>query len=155
MFGGLQPRRVFGASLSHLSHVGALMPRGGEASEAAASGHVLPRQLTQWYVLPVVERTVRTPRRRLNAPLWGLNTPGVSLLEPLRAVRRGGYELLDARISAMRRLRVTRGVYLPADTPMHGIFGSKDVIHSWAIPGLGIKVDCIPGYSSHRRLNLR
>jgi heme/copper-type cytochrome/quinol oxidase subunit 2 len=68
---------------------------------------------------------------------------------------RGGYEVMQTDIAAMRRLRVTKGIYLPADTPMHGIFGSKDVIHSWAIPGLGVKIDCIPGYSSHRRLVLR
>jgi hypothetical protein len=68
---------------------------------------------------------------------------------------RGGYEAMQTDIAAMRRLRVTKGIYLPADTPMHGIFGSKDVIHSWAIPGLGVKIDCIPGYSSHRRLVLR
>lgn len=42
----------------------------------------------------------------------------------------GGYSLLRADIGSMRRLRVTKGVYLPADVPMHGIFGSKDVIHS-------------------------
>jgi cytochrome c oxidase subunit 2 len=38
---------------------------------------------------------------------------------------------------------------------MHVICGSKDVIHSWAIPGLNVKIDCIPGYNSHRRLLLR
>lgn len=67
----------------------------------------------------------------------------------------GGYARIQGEVGAMRRLRVTKGVYLPSDTPMHGIFGSKDVIHSWAIPGLGVKIDCIPGYSSHRRLLLR
>ena len=40
------------------------------------------------------------------------------------------YQPLDAQIGTMRRLRVTKGVYLPADTPLHGVFGSKDVIHS-------------------------
>jgi heme/copper-type cytochrome/quinol oxidase subunit 2 len=68
---------------------------------------------------------------------------------------RNGYTGIQADVGSMRRLRVTKGVYLPSDTPMHGIFGSKDVIHSWAIPGLGVKIDCIPGYSSHRRLLLR
>lgn len=55
----------------------------------------------------------------------------------------------------VRRMRVTAGVLLPSDVPIHLICGSKDVIHSWAIPGLGIKIDCIPGYNSHRRLLLR
>ena len=66
-----------------------------------------------------------------------------------------GYLPIRTEVESQRRLRVTKGIYLPADIPMHGIFGSKDVIHSWAVPGLGIKVDCIPGYSSHRRLIFR
>jgi hypothetical protein len=68
---------------------------------------------------------------------------------------RQGYLPLSSNISASRRLRVTKGITLPSDTPIHIICGSKDVIHSWAIPGLGIKIDCIPGYNSHRRLLLR
>jgi hypothetical protein len=53
------------------------------------------------------------------------------------------------------RMRITSGVVLPSDTPIHLICGSKDVIHSWAIPGLSVKVDCIPGYNCHRRLLIR
>jgi len=79
-----------------------------------------------------------------------MSTKEISSITP-----RVGYLPIDADITQQRRLRVTKGIYLPADVPMHGIFGSKDVIHSWAIPGLGVKIDCIPGYSSHRRLLLR
>lgn len=68
---------------------------------------------------------------------------------------RSGYQAIRSDIGSQRRLRVTKGIYLPADIPLHGIFGSKDVIHSWAIPGMGIKIDCIPGYSSHRRIICR
>lgn len=67
---------------------------------------------------------------------------------------RHGFLPLRENIGSLRRLRLTRGLCLPAMLPIHGIFGSKDVIHSWAIPGLGLKVDCIPGYNSHRRLFL-
>ena len=78
------------------------------------------------------------------------------LTGPDRGFRpRQGYVPLSSSISASRRLRVTKGISLPSDTPMHIICGSKDVIHSWAIPGLGVKIDCIPGYNSHRRLLLR
>ena len=66
-----------------------------------------------------------------------------------------GYTTINPEIGNQRRLRVTKGICLPADIPMHGIFGSKDVIHSWALPALGLKIDCIPGYSSHRRVLLR
>lgn len=80
------------------------------------------------------------------------------LVHQVRAQRGGlstGYVKIAAGISQIRRLRVTKGIYLPADLAIHGIFGSKDVIHSWAIPGLGVKVDCVPGYASHRRLCFR
>ena len=53
------------------------------------------------------------------------------------------------------RLYITSGLVLPSDTAIHIICGSKDVIHSWAIPGLFIKIDCIPGYNCHRRLLIR
>lgn len=43
---------------------------------------------------------------------------------------RQGYVPLNSDISVSRRLRVTKGVTLPSDTPMHVICGSKDVIHS-------------------------
>lgn len=73
----------------------------------------------------------------------------------LKARPRQGYVPINSDISASRRLRVTKGITLPSDIPMHVICGSKDVIHSWAIPGLNVKIDCIPGYNSHRRLLLR
>jgi heme/copper-type cytochrome/quinol oxidase subunit 2 len=39
---------------------------------------------------------------------------------------------------------------MPTDTRLQILAVSKDIIHSWAIPSAGIKIDCIPGYSSHR-----
>lgn len=54
-----------------------------------------------------------------------------------------------------KRMHVTAGLMLPSDTPIHVVCGSKDVVHSWAIPGLLIKIDCIPGYNAHRRLLVR
>jgi heme/copper-type cytochrome/quinol oxidase subunit 2 len=65
------------------------------------------------------------------------------------------YKQMSNTSASLRRLRVTRGLCLPADVAFHAVCSSKDVIHSWAIPGLGIKIDCIPGYNSHRRVLLR
>lgn len=70
-------------------------------------------------------------------------------------ISRANYSMALDEVGSIRRLRVTKGVYLPSDTAMHVICGSKDVIHSWALPGLNIKIDCIPGFNSHRRLLLR
>ena len=39
---------------------------------------------------------------------------------------------------------------IPVGVRMHFVTTSKDIIHSWAIPSAGIKIDCIPGFCSHR-----
>lgn len=65
------------------------------------------------------------------------------------------YKEINNNIPNIRRLRVSKGICLPSDFSIHIICASKDVIHSWAIPGLGIKIDCIPGFNSHRRVIFR
>ena len=50
---------------------------------------------------------------------------------------------------ARRLLRVKRTLVLPAHTNITVITNSYDVVHSWFIPGLGIKLDCVPGRSTH------
>lgn len=45
----------------------------------------------------------------------------------------------------LRLLEVDEQVLLPILTPIRLILTSKDVIHSWFVPSLGIKMDCIPG----------
>jgi heme/copper-type cytochrome/quinol oxidase subunit 2 len=44
-----------------------------------------------------------------------------------------------------RLLSVDNPVYLPAKSNIIIRVTSDDVIHSWAIPSLGVKIDCIPG----------
>lgn len=53
------------------------------------------------------------------------------------------------------RLVINTGLVLPINTPIHIVCASKDVIHSWAIPGLLVKIDCIPGFNCHRRLFIK
>ena len=48
-----------------------------------------------------------------------------------------------------RLLRTKRTLVLPAHVNITAITNSYDVIHSWFIPGLGLKMDCIPGRSTH------
>lgn len=45
----------------------------------------------------------------------------------------------------LRLLDVDNRVVLPTDTHVRVIVTSTDVIHSWAVPSLGVKVDAIPG----------
>lgn len=46
---------------------------------------------------------------------------------------------------SLRNLEVTNRISLPIDTPIRILVTSADVIHSWAVPGLGIKIDACPG----------
>lgn len=63
---------------------------------------------------------------------------------------RNQYRPLRKGVSNMIKLHSTGAVAMPIETRLHVLASSKDVIHSWAIPSAGIKIDCVPGYSSHR-----
>lgn len=64
------------------------------------------------------------------------------------------YNHMKKSISNMLRLQPTKSISLPTDTKIQILAWSKDIIHSWAIPSAGIKIDCIPGYSSHKVFNI-
>lgn len=51
-----------------------------------------------------------------------------------------------------RLLRTKRVLVVPTNVNITIITNSFDVVHSWYIPGLGIKLDCIPGRSTHHTL---
>jgi len=55
----------------------------------------------------------------------------------------------DLKYDTFRLLEVDNPLYLPIGRSIKIVLGSTDVLHSWAIPSLGIKVDCVPG-----RLNI-
>lgn len=52
-------------------------------------------------------------------------------------------------VLAKRLLRVKRTLIVPAHINLTVITSSYDIIHSWFIPGLGLKLDCVPGRSTH------
>ena len=45
----------------------------------------------------------------------------------------------------LRLLETDNKVVLPIDTRIRIIATGADVIHSWAVPSLGVKIDAIPG----------
>lgn len=53
-----------------------------------------------------------------------------------------------------RLLRTKRTLVLPVHINMTIVTNSYDVVHSWFLPGLGIKMDCVPGRSTHHSLYL-
>lgn len=60
------------------------------------------------------------------------------------------YKHMRKSMANMIRIQNDKAVAMPVDTRIQFITVSKDIIHSWAIPSAGIKIDCIPGYSSHK-----
>lgn len=45
----------------------------------------------------------------------------------------------------LRLLEVDNALHLPVGMPIRLLITSTDVIHSWAVPSLGVKVDAVPG----------
>nr|YP_010528138.1 cytochrome c oxidase subunit II [Cimbex luteus]QPM99414.2 cytochrome c oxidase subunit II [Cimbex luteus]UXW64279.1 cytochrome c oxidase subunit II [Cimbex luteus] len=51
----------------------------------------------------------------------------------------------DIKINSFRVLDVDNNLILPTNTHLRMLITSTDVIHSWAMPALGKKIDAIPG----------
>jgi len=64
-----------------------------------------------------------------------LNLEFDSYILPTEELNRGDFRLLD----------VDNRVVVPTETSIRLLITSADVIHSWAVPALGIKTDAIPG----------
>lgn len=64
------------------------------------------------------------------------------------------YSILDSETPYFRLLDVDNPVILPILQPIRLLITSTDVIHSFFVPSLGIKVDSIPGRLNHSSLFL-
>jgi len=51
----------------------------------------------------------------------------------------------DLLLGDKRLLQADNALILPTDTHIRYIITSSDVIHSWGVPSLGIKLDAVPG----------
>lgn len=51
----------------------------------------------------------------------------------------------DLEEGDFRLLEVDNRVVVPVDTHVRVVVSSADVIHSWAVPSLGVKMDALPG----------
>lgn len=51
----------------------------------------------------------------------------------------------DLKEGQLRLLEVDNPVYLPVNTHIRLLITSEDVLHSWAVPAFGTKVDACPG----------
>lgn len=51
----------------------------------------------------------------------------------------------DLELGQLRLLDVDNRVVVPVDTHIRFICTGQDVIHDFAVPALGVKIDCVPG----------
>jgi len=62
--------------------------------------------------------------------------------------------MLSEDISSLRLLEVDNPLFVPAGVPLTFLITSTDVLHSWAVPSLGVKVDAIPGRLNQVGVNI-
>jgi len=58
----------------------------------------------------------------------------------------------DLNKGDLRLLEVDNSIVLPTNTHVKVLVTASDVLHSWAVPSLGIKVDAVPGRLSQTNL---
>jgi cytochrome c oxidase subunit 2 len=61
----------------------------------------------------------------------------------------------ELNIGELRQLEVDNRLVLPTKTHIRLIVSSNDVIHSFSVPSLGIKVDAIPGRLNQTSLEIK
>ncbi len=86
--------------------------------------------------------------QRLHLKLSGINgighTSTVTLLKRLNFDSNLVYED-ELKVGELRLLQVDKAFMLPTNTHINVIVTSHDVLHSWALPSLGFKMDAVPG----------
>jgi len=61
----------------------------------------------------------------------------------------------DLELGQLRLLEVDNRVVLPIQTHVRVIITAADVLHSWAVPSLGVKCDAVPGRLNQTSLFLK
>ena len=51
----------------------------------------------------------------------------------------------DLKFSGIRLLETDNPLFVPVNYPLRFLITSVDVLHSWAVPSLGVKIDACPG----------
>nr|YP_010837692.1 cytochrome c oxidase subunit II [Coleonyx mitratus]WGC93722.1 cytochrome c oxidase subunit II [Coleonyx mitratus] len=51
----------------------------------------------------------------------------------------------DLAPGTLRLLEVDHRMVIPSESPIRMLISAEDVLHSWAVPALGVKTDAIPG----------
>ena len=79
---------------------------------------------------------------------YELNSPSessITIISPESTVSIPANVLLESDDSNFRMLDMDNRLPLPVNIRALALITSADVLHSWAVPALGVKVDAIPG----------
>lgn len=78
---------------------------------------------------------------------WSYEYSDYSLLHENQSVAFDSYMVAeqDLKLGGLRLLEVDNRTLLPTQTPIRVLVSSADVLHSWAVPSLGVKIDACPG----------
>jgi hypothetical protein len=124
--------------LRRSSNVPSTMPyAGGFLSNAPVSSSRLISQSSEY----LINSALNSSYLVRSSGNWRLETG---------ALHKSQYRPMKKGISNMIRLHATGAVAMPTETRLHIMASSRDIIHSWAVPAAGIKIDCVPGFTSHR-----
>lgn len=100
------------------------------------------------------ESSMFTPKMTLhvigNQWYWTYNYPEIVTSikgNNIETLQFDSYMLTEENLpkGGFRLLEVDNMVYLPVQTNIRVLVTSRDVLHSWAIPALGVKIDACPG----------
>jgi len=98
----------------------------------------------QWYWTYEYTDTLEGGAGGADAPSEALQIDFESYMVPTDSLEAGDLRLLE----------VDNRVVLPVDTLVRVVVTGADVIHSWAVPSLGVKIDAIPGRLNQTSLDI-
>lgn len=71
------------------------------------------------------------------------------------SINKKNFSCLRTKSNKINLLTTSNSLIIPTSTPTQILISSKDVIHSWTVPALGIKRDAIPGRINQILINIK
>lgn len=86
-----------------------------------------------------------------------LNHLYIPMVIPETTIKFDSYMIHEAELNTgdLRLLKTDMPLFLPKNTHIRLLITSSDVLHSWAVPSFGVKVDAVPGRLNQTSLYLK
>ena len=86
-----------------------------------------------------------------------LNHLYIPMVIPETTIKFDSYMIHEAELNIgdLRLLKTDMPLFLPKNTHIRLLITSSDVLHSWAVPSFGVKVDAVPGRLNQTSLYLK